>query len=101
MTNEDCRAAFGVYRRLSKVLETIANRREVHEVTAAWKDFYQNIQLLETTIETWPGAQWTSQEQLEKIQQTQQAIIRKREKLQQLVKAIEQLEIATVSSPSD
>ncbi|GJD06532.1 hypothetical protein Gasu2_09420 [Galdieria sulphuraria] len=86
---------FGVYRRLSKVLETIANRREINEVTTAWRDFYQNIQLLETTIETWPGAQWTCQEQLEKIQQTQQAITKKREQLQQLVQAIQQLETAT------
>lgn len=36
------------------------------------------MQLLETTIETWPGADYTREEQLEKIQQLQQSVERKR-----------------------
>lgn len=74
-----------LYSRLSKLLETIASRRQVHEVITAWRDFYQHIQRLETTIETWPGAETTSQR--DKIQQN---ITQKREQLQQLVQAIQQ-----------
>ncbi|KAK4528570.1 hypothetical protein GAYE_SCF61G6515 [Galdieria yellowstonensis] len=81
-----------VYQHLAKLLETIASRREVNEVMDVWRDFGHNMQLLETTIETWPGADYTREEQLEKIQQLQQSVERKRDQLRQLVQAIQQLE---------
>jgi len=67
-----------VYQHLAKLLETIASRREVNEVMDVWRDFGHHMQLLETTIETWPGADYTREEQLEKIQQLQQSVERKR-----------------------